>query len=125
MNFLDNLFIIKSIGETETGFTVLVECNPDHPVYRAHFPGNHITPGACLLKTAGEILGQKIGKPLFLKRSKNLKYINVLIPADGKAVEYAFSHLVETESECKVQVVVADETAVYSKMSLTYSYEPL
>lgn len=124
MNFLDNLFVLISIDETANGFKALLECNLNHPVYRAHFPGNPITPGACLLKTVGEILGQKLGKPLFLKLSKNIKYINVLVPAEGKVIECDFSHLVETESECKAQVVIADETTVYSKMSLTYSYEP-
>ena len=56
MDFLDNLFIIESITDTETGFTVKLRCNPEHPVYQAHFPGNPITPGACLLKMAGETI---------------------------------------------------------------------
>ena len=32
MNFLDNLFIINSTEETETGFTARLCCNPAHPV---------------------------------------------------------------------------------------------
>ena len=124
MNFLDNLFITQSITETESGFEVVVRCNPEHPVYKAHFPGNPITPGACLLKTAAEVLQQKTGRALYLKSSKNIKYLNILIPAEGKEVRFEFSGIAETEIGCKTQLVIADESTVYSKMSLTFSYEP-
>ena len=125
MDFLDNLFIIESLTDTDTGFSAKLRCNPEHPVYQAHFPGNPITPGACLLKTASEVLQQKLGRPLYLKASKNIKYLSLVIPEEGKEVRYDFLRLVFDETECKAQVVIADETTVYTKMSLTYSYEPL
>ena len=125
MNFLDNLFILQNTEETETGFSARLCCDPEHPVYKAHFPGNPITPGACLLKTAGEVLQQKMGRPLYLKSSKNIKYLNILIPKEGKEVHLGFSNFMETDNGCKAQLVIADDTSVYSKMLLTYSYEPL
>ena len=125
MNFLDNLFILDSINETENGFTARLHCNPEHLIYQAHFPGNPITPGACLLQTAGEVLQRKLGRPLYLKSSKNIKYLNVLVPAENKEVCFTFSNLTETETEYKIQVVISDEASVYTKMSLTFSYEAL
>ena len=125
MHFLDELFILQSIEDTENGLAALLCCNPEHLIYQAHFPGNPITPGACLLQTAGELLQRKLGRPLFLKASKNIKYLNVLVPAEGKEVRFTFSNLVESEIECKAQVVIADEASVYTKMSLTFSYEPV
>lgn len=125
MNFLDSLFLTQSITDTDDGFEAFVRCNPEHPVYKAHFPGNPITPGACLLKTASEVLQQKTGRQLYLKSSKNIKYLNILIPEEGKEVRFGFSNFTETDNGCKAQLVIADDTSVYSKMSLTYSYEPL
>ena len=125
MNFLDNLFLPQSITDTDDGFEALVRCNPEHPVYKAHFPGNPITPGACLLQEAGVLLQQILDRPLYLKASKNIKYLSLVIPEEGKEVCFNFSNFSEVENGCKVQVVIADENAVYTKMSLTYSYEPL
>lgn len=122
---MDNLFHIESIDEAENGFAALLCCNPRHLIYQAHFPGNPITPGACLLQTAGELLQRKQDRPLFLKASKNVKYLNVLVPSEGKEVHFTFSNLVESETECKALVVIADEASVYTKMSLTFSYEPV
>ena len=125
MNYLDDLFLIKSTEETETGFVARLCCNPAHAVYQVHFPGNPITPGACLLKTAREVLQQKTGRPLYLKTSKNIKYLSLLVPEAGKEVRFEFSNFTEIENGCKAQLVIADETSVYSKMSLTFNYEPL
>ena len=125
MQFLDDLLITQSITETDIGFTAVLRCNPEHLIYQAHFPGNPITPGACLLQTAGELLQRKLGRPLYLKASKNVKYLNVLIPAEGKEVRFVYSNLAENETECKAQVTIADEAQVYTKMSLTFSYEPV
>ena len=125
MNFLDDLFILQSTEATENGFTARLLCNASHPVYQAHFPGNPITPGACLLKTAGEALQSFKGRKLYLKTAKNIKYLNLLIPEKGKAVRFEFTNLTEIDNGCKTQLVIEDDTAVYSKMSLTFNYEPV
>lgn len=125
MEYLNDLFTLVSMEDRDNGFAAQLRCNPSHPVYRAHFPGNPITPGACLLKTSGELLQNKAGRPLYLKLSKNIKYLSLLIPEEGKEVRFVFTNLASTEDGCKAQLVIEDDATVYSKMSLTYSYEPL
>ena len=125
MNFLDNLFITQSITDTDSGFEAVVRCNPNHDVYKAHFPGNPITPGACMLQEACVLIQEKMGRPLYLKKVKNIKYLTILIPSEGKEVKYDFSRVTEGETECEAQVVIADDSTVYTKMSLTFSYEQL
>ena len=120
-----DLFTWVSTEDCGNGFAVRLQCNPSHPIYRAHFPGNPITPGACLLKTAGELLQNKAGRPLYLKSSKNIKYLSILVPEEGKEVRFVFTNLASTEDGCKAQLVIEDDATVYSKMSLTYSFEPL
>ena len=78
-----------------------------------------------MLQEAGKLMQEKIGRPLFLKTSKNIKYLSLLIPEEGKDVKFIFSRLTKDETESKAQVVIADENNVYTKMSLTYSYESL
>ena len=125
MHYLDDLFTLQATEDSDKGFTARLRCNPKHPVYQAHFPGYPITPGACLLKTAGELLQSKTGRALYLKSSKNIKYLNIMVPEEGKEVRFVFSNIAPTENGCKAQLVVEDDASVYSKMSLTYSYEPL
>ena len=123
MKLLDQLFILDEIDESENGFEAMLQTNPEHPIYAAHFPGNPITPGVCIIQIANELLEKYLGKRLFLKTIKNVKFLSVIIPAEGKKIKYAFSGIAETEMGYKTQVVVSDETMVYAKMSLIFGYE--
>lgn len=123
MKLLDQLFILDEIAESENGFVTVLQTNPEHPIYAAHFPGNPITPGVCIIQIANELLEKQLGKRLFLKTIKNVKFLSVIIPAEGKKIKYAFSGIAETEMGYKTQVVVSDETMVYAKMSLIFGYE--
>lgn len=123
MKLLDQLFILDEIAESENGFEAVLQTNPEHLIYAAHFPGNPITPGVCIIQIANELLEKYLGKRLFLKTIKNVKFLSVIIPAEGKKIKYAFSGIAETEMGYKTQVVVSDGTMVYAKMSLIFGYE--
>jgi 3-hydroxyacyl-[acyl-carrier-protein] dehydratase len=119
----DNLYTTINVEDNENGFVAEIETNPSHIIYKAHFPGNPITPGVCIIKTAKELLENKINRKLWLKNVKNVKFLSVIIPAEGKRIKYAFSNVKEEENGCKVQVQVNDETTIYAKISLLFSYE--
>lgn len=119
----DNLYTTINVEDTENGFVAEIETNPSHIIYKAHFPGNPITPGVCIIKTARELLENKINRKLWLKTVKNVKFLSVIIPDEGKRIKYAFSNFKEEENGCKVQVQVNDETTIYAKISLIFSYE--
>lgn len=62
------------------GFTVRM--NPEHVIYSAHFPGDPITPGVCIIQMGVELLGRALGRPLELSAVKNVKFLSILRP-DG------------------------------------------
>ena len=125
MRLTGDFFIIEKIDDTENGFFVELRTNPEHTIYKAHFPGNPITPGVCIIQTAGELLEAKLNRKLYLKSSKNIKFLSVIIPENEKTIRFGFSNIVEEDNGYKVQVVVSDDTNVYAKLSMFYSYERL
>lgn len=125
MRLTDNLFHIESLNDTENGFEAAVLINPACPIYKAHFPGNPITPGVCVIQAAGEILENKLNRKIYLKTVKNVKFLSVIIPQEGKKLRYTFSNVTEEEECLKTQIVVSDEATVYAKISLIFNYERL
>ena len=85
-------------------------------IYKAHFPGFPITPGACLIRIVSELVGQHSGKDVTLISLKNVKFLNVLIPSENMKVWVD----VKIDSQLKVQAVVRGESSVFTKMSLQY-----
>jgi len=123
MRLTEGFFNIDNLNDIENGFEAVLCTNPEHPIYKAHFPGNPITPGVCIIQAAGEILEKRINRKLYLKTVKNVKFLSVIIPEVGKKIKYSFSNIVEDENGCKAQVVVSDEANVYAKISLIFNNE--
>ena len=121
MRLTEGFFIIESTNDSDNGFEAVLRTNPVHPIYKAHFPGSPITPGVCVIQAAGELLENKLGHKLYLQSIKNVKFLMVIIPEEGKKIRYSFSNIVEDESGVKAQVVVSDDAIVYAKMSLIFS----
>ena len=125
MRMTEGFFNIDSLNDIENGFEAFLCTNPEHSIYKAHFPGNPITPGVCIIQAAQELLEKRINRKLYLKTVKNIKFLSVIIPEKDKKIKYSFSNIVEDENGCKSQVVVSDNATVYAKISLIFNYERL
>ena len=121
MRLTDNFFIIKHYGDTESGFHVELLTNPQHYIYKAHFPGNPITPGVCIIQAAGELLESKLNCKLYLKNVKSVKFLKVIVPEEGKIIRYSFSNIIEDDNSIKTQVVVYYNADVCTKISMIFS----
>ncbi len=118
MTLTDNLFKILQQEPYENGVRVTVSPCLGHPIYQAHFPGNPITPGVCLIQMAGELTERHTGTKLQLQEIKNIKFLYMLVPQEGHPVQFDLA--IDTD-EWKVQAVVKDSETVYAKMSLRYT----
>ena len=47
MKLLDTYFTIKNHNRIEDTDVIDVELNPQHPVYKGHFPDMPVAPGVC------------------------------------------------------------------------------
>ena len=121
MRLTDDFFLIEHEGNTENGFYVELLTNPKHYIYKAHFPGNPITPGVCIIQAAGELLENKLNRKLFLKSIKTIKFLSVITPKYGKTIKYVFSFITEDENGVNTRVLVRDDVTIYAKISMTFS----
>lgn len=117
MRLIDSFFSVVELAD-EAGVTV--RFHAEHPIYRAHFPGNPITPGVCILKMIAELLELQGQKRLRLAVVKNLKFAAPIIPTDVPTVTIRFDKRTETGIHVKGMVVQGEQ--VYTKFSLVYQY---
>lgn len=98
----------------------IVRLDPNNTVFRVHFEGNPILPGACMLEIARELLEKKTAKSLRITRINNLKFIQVVSPIAFPEIGY-FMDIQEKEDHClsaKVQVSNEDKSLLFAKISL-------
>lgn len=108
----------KVVGtEKDSGKTVCkVEMNGGHMIYRSHFPGNPVTPGACLVQMSVEMLQLLSRKRLQLAGAKRIKFRQMVRPTDSPSFVFEAA---ETDGDTlTATVTVESEGQNFAKMSL-------
>ena len=123
MRVLNDFFKITKREERANGLSFEIALNPEHFIYKAHFPNNPITPGVCLTQMATEILSEECGEKLHIKEITNIKFLSILSPAEHEKVTMDFSGLTEEERERKTKIIIHDNSILFAKISMTFLHE--
>lgn len=115
----ENFYKITDKRQIEGGFEVNIRFNPEHLIYKAHFPGNPITPGVCILQICQELMMAHYRKPLRMVLAKNVKFLNVLRPSEHPEVGCRIE-CSERENDIAASIVLADRDTVFTKISAVY-----
>lgn len=97
--------IYRVISRTER--QVVVDFVPESRIYAAHFPGHPITPGAVLVRMAGELLQGDI------LDAKEIRFLNP-VPPGAHGVVFSF----EPSEDGQWSLVISGGDTVYAKMRL-------
>lgn len=123
MKLINDFFEVIALTPSKGELRCKVKFNPEHFIYKAHFPGNPVTPGVCLVQMAAEILGEQYHKQFMLSQLKNIKFKKIVEPGDEPT--FVFTKLVFDETQLSVQVSIEDEETQYVKMSLLYHHSDI
>lgn len=114
--------LVESLcSEDKVSYTVLL--HPEHFIFQAHFPGNPITPGVCMIQMSEELLEMFLKVNLYLRSVRNIKFMKVLSPKEDTCVDVDIDKITRSADGCKASVVIHDSEHVYAKMSLIFGYE--
>jgi 3-hydroxyacyl-[acyl-carrier-protein] dehydratase len=106
-----------------------VRLNPEHFIYKAHFPGHPITPGVCLMQMVAELAQEAEGCSLYVRSVRNAKYTGVVVPGDNARLRFLFTSRTETEDGgLKIQASVTAPDSpemLFTKFSLTLYREQI
>lgn len=90
-----------------------------HPIYKAHFPGNPITPGVCILEAVGMLTELKVGRKLCLVRAKSIKFVSTLNPLVTSEAEFKLRFKTDN-GQIEVQAIVETAQGVVAKTVTFY-----
>lgn len=107
----------KTLTGSEASYDIAL--NPEHFIYQAHFPGEPVTPGVCIIQIAQELLEDVLGKALMLVKVKNVKFLSVISPLQSISVNYHIGKIMEDKmsNTVKAQVVVTSANETKAKIS--------
>ena len=100
---------------------IQLRLNAAHPIYQAHFPGNPITPGVCIVQMVGELLSRRLGRVLYLQKIVNLKFVSTISPVANPVIEVSFTAVTDNDSLCSAKGVITAAGELKTKFSMIYS----
>lgn len=120
MKLQNNLYTITDTDTAANAIRIALEA--DNCIYKAHFPGQPITPGVCIIQIATELFSCLMDCKLELIEVVNAKFLAVINPLETPAVEYKFSKITvdDAQQTVKVAVTVSSPATVCAKLSLLY-----
>lgn len=99
-------------------YEVKVSMNPKAEVYKGHFPGQPIAPGACLTQMVKEVCNTISDKEMRLIEAHQIKFLATVNPVNTPELTLDLT-LTESEDVVKMKCTAKDETTSYFKISGT------
>ncbi|MCW3082830.1 MAG: hydroxymyristoyl-ACP dehydratase [Bacteroidetes bacterium] len=116
---LNKFFKITDIQQAEK-YTVSIEMNPAHEVYKGHFPGNPIAPGVCLTQMVKETVEFITKKNLTMVTGDNLKFTAILNPEVNPTVTMILGIKTKDNGDLQADSVVSAETTTFFSIKASY-----
>lgn len=116
-NLLENFYTeIASTytSENSHSFNSTIELNPEHEIYKGHFPQMPVAPGVCLIQAIKEILMAKLQKKLILTEGTNVKFLILINPKETKQFQVDFT-VKQTENMIEVSANYISNDKVFLK----------
>jgi len=120
MTLKNDFYSVTKTHHTDKGVNFTIHLNADHFIYKAHFPGNPITPGVCITQIVKELTEELVQKSLFLKVVKNIKFTQIINPLQHPDVTFVVSTPREEENSYKVSASVEYGSEMFAKLSLMF-----
>ena len=114
----DNFFTIENQNILDENAEFCIKLNPEHFIYKAHFPNNPITPGVCIVQIVKEIYMFMTGKNFFMNKIKTLKFSNPIIPTIHEKVIIKINRTLEENGEHILKVEFKDNDTMFSKINM-------
>ena len=122
MILLDELYTITSQHDVDQATSFLVALRPESVIFGAHFPGEPIMPGACIVQMVLELTSLWRKQPtLSITKVNNLKFLSVIKPGETPSLAVNLELRQDDESTLQVRGSLRDEATEFTKFSLTFS----
>lgn len=110
--------LYKVIEKKENGY--IVKLNKDNLIFKVHFEGSPVLPGACMVEIARELIELKINEKVKLSNIKKLRFADVVVPTFNDEILFSFdTKVIENEIvEAKFLVSDSNTEKTFAKFTL-------
>jgi 3-hydroxymyristoyl/3-hydroxydecanoyl-(acyl carrier protein) dehydratase len=115
---INDFFAIKKSTANEKEWVYRLSLNAGHPIFQAHFQGNPVTPGACIVQIIKELAEEHHSASFFIRSVKNVKFLYVINPLEHKEIDVHLTFKTYENNLFSVSAVIDRDKTVFCKLNL-------
>ena len=113
---IPHFYSVKEFNFTDNQLKAIIELNPEHDVFKGHFPNNPVTPGVCMLQILKELTEQATNTNLFIKECSNVKFMALINPETNPVLAITID-INQVEENFKIKASASFNETVALKVS--------
>ena len=117
---LKDFYKYKIIEKSDTKLLANIKINPNHDIFKGHFPQQAIVPGVSQILMLKEILSDYLQVDLCLNSSKSIKFLAIIDPNKMQNLDLEITFKLEGD-KYKVSAIISKNETKYLKFRGIYS----
>lgn len=104
----------------EVGNHIVIQLDKDNEIFKVHFEGNPILPGACMTEISRELIERKTDRRLNIKNIKTIKFLQLVSPKEYVEVlfDINIAELVDDELQAKINICDLSLNKIFAKINM-------
>jgi len=116
--------IISSELINDNELSTSVSINPDHKIFKGHFPENPVVPGVVSVQMINEILSHHLKVSLMTSSARSIKFISMIDPRVNPDLMFNIKFSETERDNFKVTAQVNFEETVFLKFNGAFEVIP-
>ncbi len=124
MILVDHLYtIVSSSEESQTAAQFHVRLIPESVIFQAHFPGEPIMPGACIVQMVQELFISWSHQDVEIAKIVNLKFLSVIKPDEVLDLDVSLKIKKQEGNQVHINADIVKGEVTYTRMSLLLTFK--
>ena len=119
---LNNFYKTQQISsQSDNEIIAKIILNPDHEIYKGHFPNNPVVPGVVSVQIVNEILSEHLEKKLMTSSAKSIKFPAMINPNVNPQLFVKIKYNENEDYSYKITAQIFFEDLIFLKFSGSFS----
>jgi len=106
----------------DNSIQAILEINKESEIFKGHFPGQPILPGACMLQLVKEVLSISLGFHIRLLKAEYLKFLKLINPLNNNIIQLTLSFK-ELDNSIYVIAILISDKVIFFKLKGSFIAE--
>ncbi len=119
---LNNFYKTQHISsQSDNEIIAKIILNPEHDIYKGHFPNNPVVPGVISIQIVNEILSEHLEKKIMTSSAKSIKFPAMINPNVNPQLFVKIKYTKNEDNSYKVTAQIFFEDLIFLKFSGSFS----